>query len=220
MIWVALFIIVVAAFNGLFLADKLPFLGSPPKPHPIRASEKSSTQSSEVDSVTPSDTVARGEDNSGNVIGEEATPPNSIGPEEGKLLFTLPSDTKVSVYFAVAIIGLPIFFAFGITDLEVIAFSSIPVRFLLVAPIAATLWLLLAGWGRRHSRSYYVRLKSAGWLAVAPFLVQGMGAPFTTAVGVLMTRILWGLVIMGVVVFIAMPIYFFRSRRIVDERKS
>ena len=151
---------------------------------------------------------------------EKSEIPKSTVDEEGKLPFTLPSDTKVYIYLAIAIIGLPLFFYYGNTNLEVIAFSSIPVRLLLVAPIAATLWLLLAGWGRRHSRSYYVRLKSAGWLAVAPFLVQGMGAPFTTAVGVLMTRILWGLVIMGVVVFIAMPIYFVRSRRIVDERKG
>jgi len=43
MIWLALLIIAVAAFNALFLSGKLPFLGSPPIAHRIGPGKKSST---------------------------------------------------------------------------------------------------------------------------------------------------------------------------------
>ena len=89
-------------------------------------------------------------------------------------------------------------------------------RLLLAVPLATLMWLAFAGWGRRESRSYYVRCRMAKVSAVISFLwvLIPLKNTWVMSPGYLVLLIPNVIIWTGISAAIAVPLFLYKSRKI------
>jgi len=257
MVWVALFIILVAAFNALFLSGKLPWIGTPHRKHrpapavddtvlPTASKDKSIQESRRI--TVPCHhcraAVRIPEGQSGYVRcpkcdqrffvqAESDTKPDveakrtwgGVGKEpmesdmfSDDIFFKISSKKHVLpiLWVAAPLLVIVVTGLMAAGTFRGIYWGLLPRLIFVGIPLATLIWLVFAGWGRRESRSYYVRLRIAkistfmGWAFV--LLPLGNAAPMSPPYIALLLAsvIMWT----GMAAAISVPFFLYKSRNI------